>query len=72
MHRSIERLIRMLERLHTMYDELLACAQEKTELLVSNDTEGLENLQGRRGLPGQSLRLRARVPRARQSAGDDI
>lgn len=47
MDRSLEKLIRTMERLASMYEELLALSREKTQCLVACDTAGLEALQAR-------------------------
>lgn len=45
MNRAIEKLIRTLERLSGLYDELLTCSRAKSDHLVECDIESIENAQ---------------------------
>lgn len=47
MNRALEKLIRTAERLCVLYEELLACSKEKTELLVACSVDGIAAAQGR-------------------------
>ena len=50
MERTAEKLNRTLERLISLYEELLACSRDKTQCLVACDVEGIENMQAREAL----------------------
>lgn len=61
MNRAIEKLVRTLERMLALYEELLACAKEKTELLVASNVEGLEALHSRESMVAGKLQEIERV-----------